>query len=130
MIRFHPLLTRTVLLLVFTGLLLAGCSNPLSDDEGEATPGASDPVATATNAPPITIVTPTPVDPTAVAVATEAAPTQVRPETYIVAENDTLYGIAVKFGLDIATLVEVNGLSDPNDIWVGQELIIPPEQAQ
>jgi nucleoid-associated protein YgaU len=24
-------------------------------------------------------------------------------------------------------LVEINGLSDPNDIWVGQELTIPPE---
>lgn len=128
MIRIQPLPTRFALLLVCVCLVLAGCSNPLSDDEVQSTPGAADPSASPTPAPPLTIITPTPIDPTAVAEATEAAPVQERPETYIVAENDTLYGIAARFGLDISVLVEINGLSDPNDIWVGQELIIPPEQ--
>lgn len=107
-------------------IAISGCSNPLSG-ETEATP---DTVAgaevTPTPAAPIPIVTPTPVDPTAVAVATKAAPAEERPSTYVVAENDTLYGIAARFDVEISVLVEVNGLSDPNDIQVGQELTIPP----
>lgn len=126
MTRLHPRLFQLALMLLCTCLLLAGCSNPISDDDVESTPGVANPSASPTPAPPITIVTPTPIDPTAVAEATEAAPVEERPETYVVAENDTLYGIAARFGLDISILVEVNGLSDPNDIWVGQELTIPP----
>ena len=48
------------------------------------------------------------------------------PATYVVAQQDTLYGIALKFGVALAALIELNGLSDPNDIQVGQELKIPP----
>ena len=109
-------------------LALAGCSNPLNDD-AESTPDAvAGAETTSTPAPPIPIVTPTPVDPTAVAVATQAAPPEERPDSYVVAEDDTLYGIAARFDVEISVLVEVNGLSDPNDIQVGQELIIPPPE--
>jgi nucleoid-associated protein YgaU len=116
---------------VFVGLVLllvmAGCGNPFAGDE-EATPEAgAAPDATFTPAAPMPVVTPTPVDPTVVAEATQNAPPEERPETYVVAENDTLYAIAARFNVDIAVLVEVNGLSNPNDIWVGQELTIPPE---
>lgn len=107
-------------------ILLSGCSNPLSDAEG-ATPEAADVEATSTPAQPMPIITPTPVDPTAVAVAAEQEPDGgERPDTYVVAENDTLYGIAAQFEVDLARLVEENGLDNPNDIYVGQELIIPP----
>jgi LysM repeat protein len=105
-------------------MLLAACSNPLADDETleqEAANGAP----TATTAPPMRIVTPTPVDATAVAAASPT-PEEERPDTYVVQENDTLYGIAARFNVEISRLVEENGLSDPNDIWVGQELTIPP----
>lgn len=106
--------------------LLTGCSNPISDSENVATEAALV-VATATAAPPMPIITPTPVDPTAVAAAANETPgAGARPDMYVVAENDTLYEIAARFEVDIGQLVEVNDLSDPNDIFVGQELIIPP----
>ena len=107
-----------------TVLLLAGCSNPLSG--AETTPETTSGNPTATPAAPMPIVTPTPIDPTAVAAASNQTPgTGDRPATYVVAENDTLYAIAAQFDVDIARLVEENGLSDPNDIYVGQELAIP-----
>lgn len=107
-------------------LAAAGCSNPLEDNPA-GTPETASEQATATSAPPITIVTPTPVDATAIAAnPPEAQANEERPATYIVAENDTLYGIAARFNVEISRLVEENGLSDPNDIQVGQELIIPP----
>lgn len=127
----NRLLSHRIMTPVVTGLclllLLAGCGNPFAGDP-EATPEAgAAPEATYTPAPPMTVVTPTPVDPTVVAEATQDAPPEERPETYVVAENDTLYGIAARFNVELAVLVEINGLSDPNDIWVGQELTIPPE---
>lgn len=119
---------RAALLLVaFTmviGIVFAACSNPLSDaDPADEEVAAAAP--TSTTAPPMRIVTPTPVDATAVAAASPT-PVEERPDRYIVEENDTLYGIAARYNVEISRLVEVNGLSDPNDIWIGQELIIPP----
>lgn len=106
-------------------ILLAGCSNPLSDDDNPVEEAESN-EPTATAAATMPIVTPTPIDPTAVAASANQTPGSiVRPATYIVEENDTLYGIAAKFDLDIAQLVEENDLSNPNDIFVGQELSIP-----
>lgn len=45
--------------------------------------------------------------------------------TYIVQVGDTLYSIAVRFGLTINDLVEANGISNSSLIYVGQVLIIP-----
>lgn len=115
-----------LLILLLSALVLAGCSNPLERDDGEATPDVAEAQATATVAPPIRIVTPTPIDPAVAAAATKAPASEARPDTYIVEENDTLYGIAATFNVEISRLVEENGLADPNDIWVGQELSIPP----
>jgi LysM repeat protein len=116
------------LLLVTTTLLgIVACSNPLADDQ--ATPGSfgtTDATATPSVAA-MPIVTPTPFvasQPT----ETGSAPPGEVPATYIVAEGDTLYSIAVRYGLDIATLVELNQLSDPNDIFVGQELILRTQE--
>jgi LysM repeat protein len=106
-------------------LVLSGCSNPFGDDV-EVTPGAAEAQPTRTPAPPMRIVTATPVDATAVAAETQMPSGEDRPETYVVQENDTLYGIAARFNVEISRLVELNGLADPNDIWVGQELDIPP----
>lgn len=46
------------------------------------------------------------------------------PETYTVQEGDTLTSIAAEFGVTVDDLVEWNNLSDPDDIQVGQELIV------
>lgn len=108
---------------LIVGALAIGCSNPLSNDDEPDDEVAED-VPTATAAQPMPIITATPIDPTAVA-ANPSPVTEARPDTYIVAENDTLYGIAARFDVDLSALVEANNLSDPNDIWIGQELIIP-----
>lgn len=114
-----------VVVATLAAVLFAGCSNPLADDSDDL-PESADAASTATSAPPMPIITPTPVDPTSVAAASPTPDNEVRPETYVVAEGDTLYGIAARFNVELSRLVEDNGLSDPNDIWVGQELTIPP----
>ena len=54
-----------------------------------------------------------------------AAPTPTPPRVYVVAEGDTLSEIAASFGVTAAAIQAANGLSDPDQINVGQQLIIP-----
>ncbi len=44
---------------------------------------------------------------------------------YQIQKGDTLKTIADKFGVSVNAIVEINGLSDPNAIDVGQTLLIP-----
>jgi LysM repeat protein len=46
-------------------------------------------------------------------------------KTYVVQQGDNLRKIAAKFNTTIAILQQLNGLSDPNKIFVGQTLIVP-----
>ena len=58
-------------------------------------------------------------------------PTPTGPITYIVQELDTLSSIAEDFGLDgIQVLMYVNDITDPDAIYVGQELTIPVEETE
>lgn len=60
----------------------------------------------------------------------EGAPTATpAPYRYTVASGDTIASIAARFGVTTINLIEVNGLIDPNNLVVGQELIIPGLQA-
>lgn len=54
-------------------------------------------------------------------------PTPSGPITYIVEEGDVLWSIAEKFGVDIQILMYVNNIAVADEIFVGQELIIPVE---
>jgi LysM repeat protein len=45
--------------------------------------------------------------------------------TYTVMPGDTLYGIALKYGVTVYTLAAANNISNPNLIYVGQVLCIP-----
>ena len=45
--------------------------------------------------------------------------------TYVVQSGDTLSGIATKYGTTYQNLANMNGLSDPNTIFVGQTLKVP-----
>ncbi len=103
--------------------LCAACSSPLPGGEDA---GVESETATAPGLEPLKIVTATqvPAGSEATASAASLTPT-ILPETYTVQEGDSLYSIAAKFNIDLASLVEVNGLSDPNDIQVGQELTLP-----
>lgn len=108
--------------------VVVACSNPIErGDDATVTPGGT-PEADSSSVPPLPITTPTPVDPNAIQpTATEASGPVEVPDVYVVQENDTLYAIATRFNVDLARLVEANNLSDPNDIWVGQELTIPKD---
>jgi LysM repeat protein len=44
---------------------------------------------------------------------------------YIVQEGDSLWDIAVRFRLSLDDLAQANGISDPNQIAVGDQLVIP-----
>lgn len=51
--------------------------------------------------------------------------TQERSTGYVVRYGDTLYSIAMRFGLSVEVLMRANGLYNPHFIYVGQNLIIP-----
>jgi LysM repeat protein len=44
---------------------------------------------------------------------------------YIIQRGDTLGRIAVRFNTTVATLAQLNGITNPNTIYAGQRLIIP-----
>jgi len=45
--------------------------------------------------------------------------------TYTVTRGDVLYGIAVKHGTTVQALLDINQITDPNVIEVGQVLLLP-----
>ena len=47
------------------------------------------------------------------------------PRTYTIKSGDTLYAIAIKFGTTVAAIATANNIANPNQISVGQVLIIP-----
>ena len=47
--------------------------------------------------------------------------------TYLVANGDTLSGIALRFGTDVATLVRLNRLTDADNLVIGEALVVPAQ---
>lgn len=56
--------------------------------------------------------------------STSVSPT-IAPEVHVVQEGDTLSEIAKRYGVPVEVLQEVNDISDPKRLQIGQELIIP-----
>ena len=59
--------------------------------------------------------------------STSVSPT-VAPLVYVVQAGDTLSEIAKEFGVTVEALQEVNAISDPKRLQIGQELIIPQRE--
>ena len=59
-------------------------------------------------------------------VTAEGAPTPTpEPYRYVVEEGDSLGTIAQQFGVSAVSIMENNNLQDPNNVFVGQVLLIP-----
>jgi nucleoid-associated protein YgaU len=102
------LLSLALLLLVFAPNFLGGGSPSSSTPVGRAsaTPGATQPPATATPLPAAT------------------------PQTYTIKAGDSLFGIASRFGLTLEQLQAANPqITNPNLIQVGDVIVIPPPNA-
>ena len=77
--------------------------------------------------PPPTVPAPT----LEVVIATQGpppVPTPGKQQMYEVREGDTLSGIAARFAMTEEAILKQNPQLDPNTLFVGQELIIPPAQ--
>jgi LysM repeat protein len=63
-----------------------------------------------------------------VATVTPAPPSGQEPTVYTVVANDTVSGIAAKFGVTVEALLAANPqIKDPNQIAVGDKITIPPK---
>jgi LysM repeat protein len=77
--------------------------------------------------------TQTPSPPTMTATVTptlppSSTPTPSGPITYIVEPGDTLSSIAEEFGVEIVLLMALNNITDPNQLFVNTEIIIPASE--
>lgn len=108
-------------------LLLGGCGQVITraTPTPSATPTARVAAVTiaATTRP---TSTPAPYTPAPTATPT-VTPT---PVIYRIASGDNLLKIATKFGVSVAGIQDANGITDPRSLRIGQELIIPVEEAE
>jgi LysM repeat protein len=119
-----------------TAAVAGGMLAPRQEAVATNTPEPSvTPISTPTRRPtPIPTVGPTPSptpSPTPTPPATPAptvVPTVAPPppqQTYTVQEGDTLAAIAQQFGTTTTAIQQANGIEDPNQIFIGQVLVIP-----
>jgi LysM repeat protein len=59
----------------------------------------------------------------------DAAGSALADTTYVVQRGDTLYRIALRFGVPMQSIVTANHILNPNRIYVGQRLVIPAAAA-
>ncbi len=105
MVRLGKLLITAVLALT----VLVACSLGGGDEENDA-----ESAATADEVMQIVTLTPVP----SATVRTELV-------EYQVGDGDTLSGIADDFGVSQQSIIDANGLPNPDAIFVGQTIVIP-----
>jgi LysM repeat protein len=120
----HPALGRRgteTLALVALALALTGCQVTIG---AVPTPTPGGPGGTPAT-PPV-LVEVTPVDsPTPAPPSPTPGPVGA-PITYKIQPGDSLSSIAQKFGVTVDDIVKANNIENPNEIYAGQEIIIPP----
>jgi LysM repeat protein len=114
-------------------LPLAGAAASPSPQVIESARPTASPIAPTATASPTRTPTPTrrptatpaatPV-PTATPTATPV-PTAAPVQTYVVQEGDTLAAIAQRLGSSVAAIQAANSIDDPNEILIGEVLVIP-----
>jgi LysM repeat protein len=97
--------------------LVAACGGGGDDDDGDAPDATPTTIPTAT---PFAVVP----APTIVA-GVGAAPAPRGEVTYVVEAGDTLSAIAERFETTVEAIMAANELTNPNDVFVDQELTIP-----
>lgn len=95
--------------------------------QGLAIPVPIAPPATSTpSATPTATVTPTPTATVEIGIIPVQPPNNQPANTYTVQRGDTLGRIATRFNTTVSAFAQLNGITNPNRIFVGQVLIIPP----
>lgn len=100
-------------------LLIAACSPGGRGDESSSEP---------TTGPVLVVVTMTPIPPGATVVITPTPtldPSTLR--THTVADGESISSISALYNVSQDQLLELNGIDDPNSLFAGQELLIPPD---
>lgn len=54
-----------------------------------------------------------------------ASPAAAQGDRHVVQRGENLYRIALRYGVTVDTLAQANGIANPNQIYVGQSLVIP-----
>jgi LysM repeat protein len=115
-------------LALLVSLLLAGCGRMLQPPTPTVVVGAP-PTPTETPRPTATrraTFTPVPATPSDTPTPT-VTPT---PIIYVIEKGDTLLVIARRFGVSVGDIQDVNGITDPRRLRIGQEIIIPLEPGE
>lgn len=107
-------------------VLLSALPAPLLAQTPTVTPSLTPTVPTATATVSVTSSrTPLPPTPTAPLNVTRTAVIEAGGSTYVVRTGDTLFRVALRYGLTTAELAAANGITNPNLIYTGQTLVIP-----
>ena len=72
------------------------------------------------------VISPTPT-PTIAPTPTPTPPPTPTPKTHNVRAGDSLSVIADFYGVSMSAILEINNIPDPNNLPIGQVLILPPE---
>jgi LysM repeat protein len=101
-----------------TSVLTTPSAAPTARPRATGTPSPTPSPSPTATASPTPVVTPPPTP--------APTPTPAPPQTrYVVQSGDTLAAIAQRFGTTVEALQAANGIADPDDIRVGQVLVIP-----
>lgn len=115
---------------------------PEATEEGAGETGVEEPAAEETAEPEATEAAPeevteaeTETDTEAETAEEEEATTQTQTEagavrTHVVQAGENLYRIGLQYGISWVVIADYNNISNPNSIFVGQQLRIPPDEGQ